>query len=81
MKAVTSHAFTGEFTRDGVVCNQLAVGVMEGGIKTSDLHQIWIQFAQRHHSGDVVRLMQRCKRNQTSQLSNYRIVNDHWRGI
>src|SRR5262249_750219 len=64
--------------RDRVVVRKRVVATMEGGVEAGDLRKIGRTGKDRTDRGQVVRLVQGCKRNIPLELREHALVDQYW---
>ena len=81
MKAIAAHALVVIGARQGVGVVDEGMGAVEGGIEAGDLRNRRKRFHRRLDSGDVVRLVERRKRNEGAQFHERSLIDQDRLGI
>ena len=80
MEAVTAHAFVIVGGRQRESVRDERVGAMEGGVEAGHLRKRRESLDRRLDPGDMMRLVQRRKRNEPLELRQHRTVDQNRRG-
>src|SRR5262245_30846270 len=81
MESVSAHPFGIVGFRDRIVVSQRAVSAMECRVEASDLRQIGTSFEQRSDRRQIVRLVERSKRNVALETVQHLCINLNGTGI
>ena len=81
VEAIAPYALRREFTRQRVLLSDRRLGSVEGGIKAGDLRHFGRDGGDRTDRGDIVRLVQRRKRNKRRKVGHDMVIDQHRLGI
>jgi hypothetical protein len=79
VEAVPAHTLLVERFRDGKAVGHLRVPAMEGRVEAGGLQDLGLHGTDRPDRQEVVRLVQRCERDQGFQIGDHVIVDGHVR--
>ena len=79
MKTIAAHAPIGDRGRQGKCLRNGFLRTMKCRIETRNLRELGCTLGDRTDGLQVVRLMQRCERNQPIEFGEHLCVDTHWR--